>query len=165
MIEGSVSPPWVTSASRVARTEASASTSTPAPANRARSAAWPTMRGEDGLEAVVVAVVEVVGLGGGEQDAVDAPPHQSGQPVGAAEAEGGEDVGQRRFEVGDGGRAGVEGREGVDENDLPVEAGEVIAEEGANDRRFVRLVAARHHARRASRADRGCRRRGGAARR
>ena len=56
--------------------------------------------GEDRLEPVMVAVVEVIGLGGGEQDAVDPPRHQPAQPAGPAEPEGGEDLGERLLEIG-----------------------------------------------------------------
>ena len=88
---------------------------------------------EDRFQPVVVAVMELVGLGGGEQDAVDAARHQTGQPVGAAEPEGGEDRGKRGLEVGDRGRSGVQRGQRVDQHDLPVEAGEMVAEERPHD--------------------------------
>ena len=104
----------------------------------ARSMARCDEPGEDRLQPVVVAVVEVVGLGRGEEDAVDPPRDQAGQPAGPAEAEGGEDVGERRLEVGDRRRSGVQRLERVDQHDLAVEAGEVLAEERPHDRRSCR---------------------------
>ena len=71
MIEGRRSPRCVTVPSRVARTEASAITSTVAPANSRACDGALDDPGEHRLEPVVIAVVEVVGLGGGEEDAVD----------------------------------------------------------------------------------------------
>ena len=101
MMLGSVSPAFVTVASRVARTEASASTSTCAPANFARSLARAHQAAKDRLQPVVVAVVQMVGLGGGEEDAVDARARRAGQPVGAPGRKEARTLGQRRFEVGD----------------------------------------------------------------
>ena len=85
---------------------------------------------EDRLEAVMVAVMEMVGLGRRKEDAVDAAGHQAGQPVGAAKAIGRQDRGQRRLEVGNGGAAGVDRGQRVDQHDLAIEAGEVIAKKG-----------------------------------
>ena len=75
-------------------------------------------------------VVEVVGLGGGEQDAVDAPAEQRREPALAPVRKQARIVGQRRLR----GRCtacgpGVERGERVDQHDLAVEAGEVVAEE------------------------------------
>ena len=72
--------------------------------------------------------------------------YQSAQPVGAPEAEGAEDGGERRFEIGDGDRPGIQGGERIDHHDLAVEAGEVVAEEGAHHGVAIGLVAAVHHA-------------------
>ena len=54
-------------------------------------------------------------------------------------------VGQRRLEIGDRRRAGVERLERVDQDDLPVEAGEMIAEERPHHGGLIGLVAPRHH--------------------
>ena len=70
---------------------------------------------------------------------------EAAQPARPAEAEGGEDVGQRLLERGDRFRAGVERLQRVDQDDLPVEAGEVLAEEGPHHRGLIGLVAAGHH--------------------
>ena len=64
---------------------------------------------------------------------------------GAAGAEGAHDLGQRVLEIGERGRAGVERGERVDQHDLPVEPGEMIAKERPHDMRLIGLVAARHH--------------------
>ncbi len=54
---------------------------------------------EEALEPVVAHVMQVVGLGGGEQDAVDARAEQRAGKRRAAGAEGGEDRGERAFEI------------------------------------------------------------------
>ena len=41
--------------------------------------------------------------------------------------------GERGFQIGDGDRPGIERGRGIDQHDLAVEAGEVVAEEGAHD--------------------------------
>ena len=64
----------------------------------------------DGGEAGVLAVVEIVGLGGGEEDAVDPPPEDRRQPRARPRAEAGEDLGHRRAQVLDGARALGEAR-------------------------------------------------------
>ena len=51
------------------------------------------------LEPVVVGVVEMVGLGRGEQDAVDARPEDRAEPRGAAGAEGVHDAVERGLEI------------------------------------------------------------------
>ncbi len=75
-------------------------------------------------------VVDMIGLGRGEEDAIDAAREGAEEGMGLALAEAGEDGGERGFEIGDGGRAGIEGAQRVDEDDLAIEPGEVIAEEG-----------------------------------
>ena len=52
---------------------------------------------------------------------------------------------ERPFKIAQSGRAGIQRREHVDEHDLPVEPGEMVAEEGLHDVRFVGLVAPLHH--------------------
>jgi len=51
------------------------------------------------LESVVVGMVEMVGLGRGEQDAVDARPEDRPEPRGAAGAEGVHDAVERGVEI------------------------------------------------------------------
>ena len=131
--------------SRVALTEASASTSTCAPANLARSTRALDQFPEDRLQAVVIAVVEVVGLGRGEENTVDPPGDETGQPASPADAEGGKDRGERGFEIGERRRSGVQRLQRVDENDLAVEAREMIAKERTHDGVLVGGVAAGHH--------------------
>src|SRR5690606_28294899 len=74
-----------------------------------------------GFQAVMRSLVDVVGLSGGEEDAVDLPADQPADRIAVALPEAGEDLGQRRLQVGHGGRAGIEGAERVDEHYLPVQ--------------------------------------------
>ncbi len=87
----------------------------------------------------------MVGLGGGEQELVDAAGEQRGEPVAGADAEHAQDGVERLLQIDDRVAAFVERAEHVDEHDLPVEAAEVIAEERAHDVRLIALEAARHH--------------------
>ncbi len=73
--------------------------------------------------------MQVIGLGRGEQDAVDAPAEDRREPRVGAGAERGQDVGHRRAQVLDRARAVVDGAERVDQHHLPVEPGEVVAKE------------------------------------
>ena len=86
-------------------------------------------------------VVQVVGLGGGEEDAVDAAAEDGREPGARAGAEAGEDLGHGGAQVLDGARAVVDGAERVDQHDLPVEPGEVVAEERPDDDALVGLEA------------------------
>src|SRR5208337_5637881 len=54
---------------------------------------------QDSLEPVVACVVQMVGLGGGEQNPVDARPEDRGEARRAADAKGAEYVGEGVFEV------------------------------------------------------------------
>ena len=90
-------------------------------------------------------VVQMVGLGRGDQDAVDAAREKVGQETAAAGAEAGEDFGHRAFEVGHRAGPGIQRLHGVDQHDLPVEPGDVLAEERLDHMRLVGLVAPLHH--------------------
>ncbi len=100
---------------------------------------------ENGLQPVVAGVVQMVGLGGREQDLVDARAEKRGEPGIPAVAEGGQHVGERGFEIGHRIRAGIERGQHVDQHDLAVEPGEMIAEERPHHARDIGVVAARHH--------------------
>ena len=89
--------------------------------------------------------MQVIGLGGGEQDAVDARAHQFARQVVPAGAEAGEDRRERVLQVVQRRRAGVEGGERVDQHDLPVEPREMLAEERTHDRVLISLEAPLHH--------------------
>ena len=67
------------------------------------------------------------------------------EPARPAGAEGGEHVGERRFEVAQRRRPGIQRGQHVDQDDLPVEPGEMVAEERLHDMRLVGLVAPLHH--------------------
>ena len=87
MMAASLSRPRATIASRVARTAASATTSTAGAGEfRALDGALGHAR-KEALQPVVVRVMQMIGLGGGEQDAVDARPEQRARERRAAGAE------------------------------------------------------------------------------
>ena len=65
---------------------------------------------EDAFQPVVVEMMQLVGLGRGEQDAIDARAEQVAQPRAPSAAEAVEDRGQRAFEVVQRGRSRVERR-------------------------------------------------------
>ncbi len=105
------------------------------------------------LEPVVVGVVQMVGLGRGEQDAVDARPEDRAEPRGAAGAEGVHHAVERGLEIAQRRRAGIQRAEQVDQHDLPVETGEMVAEERPHDMGLIGLVAPLHHRRQRARRD------------
>ncbi len=111
-------------------------------------------RPQDRLEPVVARVVEMVGLGGGEQDSVDARAEDRGEARGPAGAEGAQHVGERVLEVAQRRGTGIQRGQRVDQHDLAVEPGEMIAEERAHHMRLIGLVAALHHRRHGARRDR-----------
>ena len=96
-------------------------------------------------------VVQMVGLGRGEQDAVDARAEDRGERRGAAGAKRAHHLGQRVFEIAHRRRAGIQRAERVDQHDLPVEPAEMVAEERLHDMRLIGLVAPLHHRRERSR--------------
>src|SRR5690606_27227618 len=99
----------------------------------------------DRLKAVVAVMVDVVGLRGGDQHAVDTAGDEAAQEMTPARPETAEDLRQCPLQVGNGGGAGVECLHGVDKHDLAVETGDVLAEEGLYHMRLVRLKASFHH--------------------
>ena len=109
----------------------------------------------DRLQPVVALVMQMVGLGRGDQDAVDAAREQVGEEAAAAGPEAAEDLGHRALEIGHRAGAGIERLHGVDQHDLAVEPGDVLAEERLYDMRLVGLVAALHHRLQRSRTGRG----------
>ena len=146
MIEGRVSPRWVTLASRVARTEASASTSTLAPANfagsTARATSWPRIASSRSWSpwwrwSALVAANRMRSI-----RRVTRPLSQLVRPRRKEERIAASAVSRSATAA----LPGIERGERVDQHDLAVEAGEVIAEERPHDHRLIGLVAARHHA-------------------
>ena len=89
--------------------------------------------------------MQVVGLGRGKQNAVDARTDQRAEQRAPSDAEAFEDRRHRGFEVMQGIGAGVEGGERVDQHDLAIEPCEVIAEERAHDDALVGFEASPHH--------------------
>ena len=145
----SISRPSRTLVSRVARTEASATVPTRAPAASVRARRAVDEEAQQRVEAVVVGVVDVVGLRRGEQHPVGARREQARQQRVAAGPEGHQHPVERLLELGERGRAGIDRREHVDEHDLPVDALEVVAEERPHHMRLVGLEAALHQRREA----------------
>ena len=106
-------------------------------------------------QAVVAFVMEVVGLGGGDQDPVDAAGEEAGQQVrprpGRKQARISVSARSRSATAGG---TGIDRLHGVDEHDLAVEPGDVLAEERFDHMRLVGLVAPLHHG--GKRARGGC---------
>jgi hypothetical protein len=90
-------------------------------------------------------MVQVIGLGRGEQNAIDLRPEQRAEQRAAADPEAIENSGQRRLEVDEGLRPRVERGEGIDQNHLAVKPGKMIPEERANHDVLVGLIAPAHH--------------------
>ena len=99
MITGKVSRPCLTVPSRVARTAAMASTSTSAPEKFGAGDGAVGEPPHDRLQPVVALMMQMVGLGRGDQDAVDAAREQVGEEAAAAGPEAGEDLGHRALQV------------------------------------------------------------------
>ena len=112
--------------------------------------------GEDRFEPVVALLVEMVGLGGGEHDAVDARGEQARPQAVRPGSETFEDLGHGALEIGHGGLTAVQRREHVDQHDLAIEPREMIAEEGPHHMRFIGLVAPLHHRPERARAKLSC---------
>ena len=87
----------------------------------------------------------MIGLGGGEQDAVDARTEQRAEKRASADPETIENARQRRLEIVQGFRSGVERRQRIDQHDLPVQPREMVAEKRADHHVLVGLVAPPHH--------------------
>ena len=91
--------------SRVARTEASATVPTRAPAASVRRTRAVDEEAQERVEPVVVGVVDVIGLGGGEQHPVGARREQARQQGVAAGAEGHQHLVERLLQFGERDRA------------------------------------------------------------
>ena len=100
---------------------------------------------QDRLQPVVAGVVQVIGLGGREQQAVDAARQDGRQPGVRAGPEALQDALDGALQVGERARPAIDGGERVDQHDLAVEAREVIAEERLDDVGLVALEAALEH--------------------
>ena len=111
-------------------------------------------RAQDRLQPVVALMMQMVGLGRREQDAVDAWSEDRSEIGRASGAEGAHDFGQRILEILDRSGAGIECGERVDEDDLPIEPGEMIAKEWPRHVGLIGLVTARHHGRERAGRDR-----------
>jgi len=92
-------------------------------------------------------MMQMVSLCRREQDAVDAWSEDRSEIGRASSAEGAHDFGQRILEILDRSGAGIECGERVDEHDLPIEPGEMIAKEWPRYVGLIGLVTARHHGR------------------
>ena len=99
----------------------------------------------DRLQPVVRLVVQVIGLRRGDEDAVDAAREEVGEEIAVSLPEAAQNLGQRPLEVGHGAGAGIHCLHGVDQHDLAVEPGDVLAKERLHHMRLVGLVAPLHH--------------------
>ena len=90
-------------------------------------------------------MMQMIGLGGGKQDAVDPRPEQGAEAAAAADPEAIENSGQRRLEIVQRFRSGIERRQRIDQHDLAIEPREMIAEERPHHDVLVGLVAPDHH--------------------
>ncbi len=90
-------------------------------------------------------VVQVIGLGGCKQNAIDPGTKKAAQDRAAADAEAIENARQRGFEIVQRFRPGIEGCERIDQHDLAVEAGKMVAEERTHHDILVGLVTPAHH--------------------
>ena len=96
-------------------------------------------------EARVLGVVQVIGLGGGKEQPLHPPAlHQPREKGVATGAERAEDIGHRAAGLLDRAGALMERAQQIDQHDLPVDPGEMRAEEGPHDLALVGLEAARH---------------------
>ena len=100
---------------------------------------------QDRLQPVVTAVMEMVRLGRRHQDPVDFWPEQLVQRIAAPDPEGREHLVEGVLEVAQRRRSGIERGQRVHQHDLPVEPGEMVAEERFDHMALVGLVAALHH--------------------
>ena len=88
-------------------------------------------------------MVQVVCLGDGEEDLLDAgKSDQPSKPPSAPGFEGFEHPAHRLAQIVERGGALCEGTQRIDQNDLPIYAGKMIAEERLNDLLFIAFEAA-----------------------
>ena len=109
--------------------------------------------GHQRFEMVALQCRDMIGLGRGEQDPVDARAEEEPQQAAPAKAEGGENGFERQALIGKGLLAGVERAQHVDEDDLPVDAAGEQREKRLNDHPLIRLEALFHERGDAARAD------------
>ena len=100
---------------------------------------------ENGFEPVMIVVVQMVGLGGGEHDLVDPRTDQRAEQGILPDTETVEDRRQRIFEVEHGVRPGIERRQRIDQHDLAIEPREVLAEKRPYNELAISVVASSHH--------------------
>ena len=101
--------------------------------------------GHDRGQGRMLGVVQMVGLGRGEQDPLDPLATQkAGQPAVAARAKGAQHIGHGAAQILDRARPLMDGAQHIDQHDLPVDLGEMVAEEGLHDLGLVALIAPRH---------------------
>ncbi len=93
----------------------------------------------------MIEMVQVIRLGGGKQNAVDARADELAQQRAPADAEAIEDRGERAFEIAHRIGPGVEGGERIDQHHLTVEAHEVVVEERPHHDVLIGRISPRHH--------------------
>ena len=102
---------------------------------------------EDRLKTVMARVMQEIGLGGGKEHPLDPRREERGKKRVSSHPERREHVIECRLEIGDRARSSVQGRQQIDEHDLPIEPREMLPEKG---QRHMGLVGfeARFHQRR-----------------
>ena len=108
---------------------------------------------EDGFKPVVAGVMHMVGFGRGEQDTIDLAGERAQQRIGLALAETSQHGGKGGFEIGHRCRTGIERAQRIHQDDLPIQPGEMIAEEGPHHLGLIGLEAVFEHGIEAAVAD------------
>ncbi len=116
-----------------------------APAKSARALASPSMACMIAVKLRVLRVVQMVGLGRGKQDLLHPlAAKDRGQKAIAPGAEGGQHLGHGAAQILHRLRALMDRPQHIDQHDLPVDPGEMVAKERLHDARFVGVVAPLH---------------------
>src|SRR5262249_24572861 len=97
------------------------------------------------FKTIVTGVMKMIGLGGSKKNAINARPQQRTQNRSSPYSETGEDFIESMFQITKGFRTGINRGQGVDQDDLPIEPGEMVAKKRTNDDCPVRFVTAPHH--------------------
>lgn len=109
---------------------------------------------QDRIEPVVIRVMDVVGLGRGEEDPIGAGRKQAGEQRVASDPEGHKHVIECVLQLGQCRRPRIDGGQHVHQHDLAVDSLEMVAEEGPNHVSFIGLEAPLHQGCEAARSNR-----------
>ena len=114
-----------------------------APENFRAAAGLRDQRLDHRLQARVLVVMQMIGLGCGKEDAVDAAAEDTAEKGVSSGPEGTQDGRHRLAQILQRLRPRMDRAQRIDQNDLPVDAREMGAEEGFDHLPLVGLVAAR----------------------